>query len=212
MSTCQVRSKKVSIDASKSEHSQSYVNLVPNLIYNLLWCIITVPAADEGDCKLSIYPKQYESKSTEGDNFILITGAKDGHSQSCVNLFPQPGAKDGDSQLFQSCDPAQSVIRSPTVAKDPNIGRRDALRDSVNSTMFLEGSQLLPSKPSKELGLDVEDLDIPWSHLVLKERIGAGISLPIFLDKHFGVKSDVYLWKAHVSMVKKVDNGCGGWY
>lgn len=187
MSTCQVRSKKVSIDASKSEHCQSYVNLVPNLIYNLLWCIITVSAPDEGDCKLSIYPKQYDRKNTEGDNFILITGAKDGHSQSYVNLFPQPGAKDGDSQLFKSCDPAQSVIRSPAVAKDPNIGRRDALRDSVKSTMFLEGSQLLSS--------DVEDLDIPWSDLVLKERIGAGICLPIFLDKHFGVKSDVYLWK-----------------
>ncbi|KAG6744133.1 hypothetical protein POTOM_052843 [Populus tomentosa] len=37
-----------------------------------------------------------------------------------------------------------------------------------------EGSQLVSGKTSDELSLDVEDLDIPWSDLVLKERIGAG--------------------------------------
>ncbi|XP_059667494.1 serine/threonine-protein kinase CTR1 isoform X2 [Cornus florida] len=39
---------------------------------------------------------------------------------------------------------------------------------------FMEGGQLNPSKPSKELTLDVGDLDIPWSDLVLKESIGTG--------------------------------------
>lgn len=42
-----------------------------------------------------------------------------------------------------------------------------------------EGSQLVSGKTSEELSLDVEDLDIPWSDLVLKERIGAGM----FLDR-----------------------------
>nr|XP_034909377.1 serine/threonine-protein kinase CTR1-like [Populus alba] len=37
-----------------------------------------------------------------------------------------------------------------------------------------EGSQLVSGKTNDELSLDVEDLDIPWSDLVLKERIGAG--------------------------------------
>ncbi|XP_027350210.1 serine/threonine-protein kinase CTR1-like isoform X2 [Abrus precatorius] len=32
----------------------------------------------------------------------------------------------------------------------------------------------IPSKPSKELALHMEDLDIPWTDLVLKEKIGSG--------------------------------------
>lgn len=34
-------------------------------------------------------------------------------------------------------------------------------------------SQLVTSRP-RELPFDVEDLDIPWSDLVLKEKIGSG--------------------------------------
>ncbi|PPS05463.1 hypothetical protein GOBAR_AA15198 [Gossypium barbadense] len=37
-----------------------------------------------------------------------------------------------------------------------------------------DSHQLLPGKPSRELALEVDDLDIPWSDLVLRERIGAG--------------------------------------
>lgn len=39
-------------------------------------------------------------------------------------------------------------------------------------------SQLVTSRP-RELPFDVEDLDIPWSDLVLKEKIGSGNSLGI---------------------------------
>ncbi|XP_048321301.1 serine/threonine-protein kinase CTR1 isoform X3 [Ziziphus jujuba] len=58
---------------------------------------------------------------------------------------------------------------------DPAIGRREAMRvDSSKSSRLFEGSQLIPSKPTKEFTLDIEDLNIPWCDLVLKERIGAG--------------------------------------
>ncbi|KAK8685569.1 hypothetical protein V6N13_041569 [Hibiscus sabdariffa] len=34
--------------------------------------------------------------------------------------------------------------------------------------------QLVPHKPRKEVTLEVDDLDIPWSDLLLNDRIGAG--------------------------------------
>lgn len=51
--------------------------------------------------------------------------------------------------------------------------------DMIEGKRFVEGSQLIPSKPTRELTLDMEDLDIPWSDLVLREKIGSGISPPL---------------------------------
>ncbi|KAL3839763.1 hypothetical protein ACJIZ3_024354 [Penstemon smallii] len=45
--------------------------------------------------------------------------------------------------------------------------------NTIRDTSFGEGSQIVQSKPS-ELAFDVEDLNIPWSDLILKEEIGAG--------------------------------------
>ncbi|XP_055807112.1 serine/threonine-protein kinase CTR1-like isoform X2 [Solanum dulcamara] len=51
----------------------------------------------------------------------------------------------------------------------------EARTDTINDKRYFEGGgRLAPAKPSRELVLDVEDLDIPWNDLVLKERIGAG--------------------------------------
>lgn len=40
---------------------------------------------------------------------------------------------------------------------------------------FSEANQTVMDYPSHEVDLDEEDLDIPWSELVLKENIGTGI-------------------------------------
>ncbi|XP_048321300.1 serine/threonine-protein kinase CTR1 isoform X2 [Ziziphus jujuba] len=101
------------------------------------------------------------------------TGQSD--DSSLIGKVSHPGAKDRDSQLFKTCNPAQNILHSTTMAKDPAIGRREAMRvDSSKSSRLFEGSQLIPSKPTKEFTLDIEDLNIPWCDLVLKERIGAG--------------------------------------
>ncbi|KAF3683346.1 hypothetical protein FXO37_01914 [Capsicum annuum] len=51
----------------------------------------------------------------------------------------------------------------------------DARTDTINDKKYFEGGgRLAPAKLSRELVLDVEDQDIPWNDLVLKERIGAG--------------------------------------
>ncbi|XP_050122676.1 serine/threonine-protein kinase CTR1-like isoform X2 [Malus sylvestris] len=54
-------------------------------------------------------------------------------------------------------------------------GHRDGPKvDTITDSRFVEGVRLVPSKPSKELALNVGNLDIPWSDLVIKEKIGAG--------------------------------------
>ncbi|PIM98663.1 Tyrosine kinase [Handroanthus impetiginosus] len=58
-------------------------------------------------------------------------------------------------------------VPQPPVPLDP---RGNAIKDM----RFVGGSLLGPLKSSGELTFDVEDLKIPWSDLVLKERIGAG--------------------------------------
>lgn len=64
----------------------------------------------------------------------------------------------------------------------PNVGHRDMQAlipvsdprlDTGEDQRFREG------RPNCELTLDVEDLNIPWSDLVLKERIGAGNYVPV---------------------------------
>lgn len=47
--------------------------------------------------------------------------------------------------------------------------------DVSNYQLFLEANQSFASKSSSELHLDEDDLDIPWSELDLKEKIGEGI-------------------------------------
>lgn len=101
----------------------------------------------------------------------------------------RPKAHDRDSQLPKAYN-LQNVISSTNMVKDAvplkntqQVGHRDALpfialsdprMETVNDRRFVEGSQLVSSNPSREITFDVEDLDIPWSDLILKERIGAG--------------------------------------
>ncbi|KAF7818741.1 serine/threonine-protein kinase CTR1 [Senna tora] len=98
--------------------------------------------------------------------------------------------KDQGSEVFNSCNPPQNIVDSTTLVQDPQpikhnrpVGHRNVPKtlvitnptvDGIDSRQFIDGSQMIPSKPSRELGLDMEDLDIPWSDLVLKERIGSG--------------------------------------
>ncbi|KAG6745143.1 hypothetical protein POTOM_051787 [Populus tomentosa] len=57
-----------------------------------------------------------------------------------------------------------------------------------------EGSQLVSGKTNDELSLDVEDLDIPWSDLVLKERIGAGSFGTVHrADWHGSISEDLFI-------------------
>ncbi|XVE61543.1 hypothetical protein DITRI_Ditri06bG0049100 [Diplodiscus trichospermus] len=130
----------------------------------------------------SLFPKKPDKIGTERNNLVQISSNMDDISQLHVPPnIARPGAHDRDSQY------SQSIINSKNINKDPlkhisPIGHRDApvlvmsdpMRDATKDSRFAEGSQLVPSKPSRELALEVDDLDIPWSDLVLRERIGSG--------------------------------------
>ena len=103
---------------------------------------------------------------------------------------------DGDFQLVKSCNPhavisSTNVVKNPVPRKhfqpighrevQPLLGLSDQRGNMGNDLRCIEGSQMVPIKPSKQISLDVEDLDIPWSDLVLKEKIGSGIAVLLVL-------------------------------
>lgn len=94
-----------------------------------------------------MYSKSHDRKCTDVNNFLPIPGHGDDMSRR-----GKAGRSGGEGS-------PQNTVQ-PTI-KDPHMGH-------------VGGGQLIP-KPSNNLTLDIEDLVIPWSDLVLKERIGAGI-------------------------------------
>jgi serine/threonine-protein kinase CTR1 len=144
-----------------------------------------------------MHPKQYDRKYTDRNDNMLISSDEDETSRIPLHpKFAQPSAQNQDFELFKSCNPSPD---STTMVKDtaplkhiPPIGRRDVQPlfaisnprlDTVKDPRFTEGGQPVPSKQNKEPPLDIDD--IPWSDLVLKERIGAGIFLTSRLDNLF---------------------------
>lgn len=139
----------------------------------MVFSLITGSAVEEDN----MYPKHFDRKSTEGKNLISsLSGDTSAHAK-----IPRTSGDDRNPQLF---NPLQNILHTPPVVNDPiplkcmpHVGHRDGPRvDTITDSRFVEGVQLVPSKPSRELGFDIEDLDIPWSDLIIKERIGAGIS------------------------------------
>lgn len=164
-------------------------------------------AEGEESAKFSMYPKPPNKMGTERNNPVQFST---NISESQLPLPPKGGRTSGhdrDFELFNSCNPTQNMTHSINMVKDPNplkhnqpIGHRDAQPglssidqrvDASKDLRFSESGQLVPGKPSKEFTFDVDDLDIPWNDLVLKEKIGAGICF-LLLEEIFGVKSCIY--------------------
>lgn len=141
-----------------------------NSVSYIVVFFITGSAGNEDNKGFSMYPKQ---KFTDGNNLFLDSSLDDDTSMHVDDRSPQ---------LLKSYNPSQNIVHQQTMLKDqiplkriPPIGHRDISRlDTSRDSRFGEGLQVVPSKPNKELTFDVDDLDIPWSDLVLKERIGAG--------------------------------------
>ncbi|KAI4349019.1 hypothetical protein L6164_009675 [Bauhinia variegata] len=133
----------------------------------------------------------FDGKYKDRNNLRSIPN--DSNKTSRLPLHPQvlyPSTQDQGSETFKSCNLPQNIVDSTAMGKDimpfklnRPVGHKDIQSslvltnsnvDVIEGRRFTEGSQLVPSKTSRELGLDVEDFDIPWSDLVLKERIGSG--------------------------------------
>ncbi|KAL3642663.1 copper transport protein ctr1 [Castilleja foliolosa] len=96
----------------------------------------------------------------------------------------------GKDQLLSRPSNAQNVVSSANMLKGsiplkfiPPIGHKEAHphislldpRINISKDMrFGEGGQSVASRATSEFTFEVDDLNIPWSDLVLKERIGAG--------------------------------------
>ncbi|CAO2824088.1 unnamed protein product [Amaranthus hypochondriacus] len=132
----------------------------------------TGTSANEQDEENLMYHKQYILKLT------------DNNPTSNDQEHPQLVGHDRDSQFSESNSPPQNIGRAPNPIREflpsrflPPIRQRgtqtfaDSLRVASTDVRF-ESSQLISSE--SEASLDLEDLIIPWSDLVLRERIGAG--------------------------------------
>ncbi|XP_002528586.3 serine/threonine-protein kinase CTR1 [Ricinus communis] len=143
------------------------------------------------DASAGTIPEKIEKTDIDRINLVPIPSNTNEISQLPLPMkVARTNAQDRNSYMIKSHNGSQNVKQSTNMVKDliplkhiPTIGHRDARpllsisdqrEDTSKNSKFSEGSQLISSRQSKEFSLDVEDLDIPWSDLVLKERIGAG--------------------------------------
>ncbi|XP_022743313.1 serine/threonine-protein kinase CTR1-like isoform X2 [Durio zibethinus] len=129
---------------------------------------------DEENPGFSLYPKKLGKIGTDRNNLVEISSKQ-------LPLPPniaRPTDHDRDSHYSESITLSKNIIKkriSKLGHRDlPVLVLSDPMGDATKDSRFAEGSQLVPSKRSKELFLEVDDLDIPWSDLVLREKIGAG--------------------------------------
>ncbi|XP_061975815.1 serine/threonine-protein kinase CTR1-like isoform X5 [Populus nigra] len=100
---------------------------------------------------------------------------------------------DMDLQAPNSYNPFLNVVKTENFVEGPNEGPnvpssilpvKKKHTDPVisnpkpvatNNLLFMEINQTIPSKSNNQLHLEEEDLDVPWSELLLKKKIGSGI-------------------------------------
>lgn len=116
------------------------------------------------------FPEQYERQYRDRDPGPI---SNDNNKSSLVPAQPQayrPSEHDRGSETFKSANPPQNVVGPPLTSKDSLLLKhnRPGHRDTQTRLM-------ISSKPSREFSIDMEDLDIPWTDLVLKGRIGSGM-------------------------------------
>ncbi|KAK6140084.1 hypothetical protein DH2020_026082 [Rehmannia glutinosa] len=144
---------------------------------------------DGGDIGNSMFPKQSEGINV--DRTSTPPSSSNREEVSNTQAFPTNSwiKVRGKEQLLCKPSNPQNVVSSANMIKGsiplkliPPIGHKEVqplislLDPRINTskgTMFGEGGQSVPSK-TREYTFEVDDLNIPWSDLVLKERIGAG--------------------------------------
>ncbi|KAL3825805.1 hypothetical protein ACJIZ3_021834 [Penstemon smallii] len=150
-----------------------------NLVFDDSLAAGTVIDGDTGD---PLYPRQPDGAYV--DRTCCPATSSNQEEISNMPQFPTTSwiKVRGKEQLLSRPFNAQDVVSSanikpipPTAHKDvqPVISPLDSRVNTSKDMRFGEGGQLVPSRPS-EFTFDVEDLNIPWSDLDLKERIGAG--------------------------------------
>ncbi|PSR98489.1 Serine/threonine-protein kinase [Actinidia chinensis var. chinensis] len=139
----------------------------------------------DGDARALMYPTQSDRQFMD-----IRSHMPSSSSNSEIPQFPFPtkgtmtNAHGRDLQLPQTTISSAHIVKDPLPPRhippighrevQPLVGLSDLRGNAVKDLRFVEGGQRVPIKSSRELSFDVEYFDIPWSDLVLKERIGAG--------------------------------------
>ncbi|KAF7146862.1 hypothetical protein RHSIM_Rhsim03G0081400 [Rhododendron simsii] len=109
------------------------------------------------------YFSDFESLNIVFEDSSTGTAVDGDAGRQCIDINRDvPSSSDSNEildreLLFESCNPRTNMVKDPVAQKHfPAVG------------------QAVPTKPSNKFSFEGEDLDIPWSDLVLKERIGSG--------------------------------------
>jgi len=116
------------------------------------------------------FPEQYERQYRDRNPGPI---PNDNNRSSLVPPQPQayrPSAHDRGSETFKSANPPQNVVGPSLTSKDSLLLKHNRPGHRDTQTRLL-----ISNKPSREFSVDMEDLDIPWTDLVLKGRIGSGM-------------------------------------
>ncbi|KAJ0781336.1 putative protein kinase TKL-CTR1-DRK-2 family [Helianthus annuus] len=124
------------------------------------------PSSGDGDTGDAIYSNKHSDKN--------IVARSPSNSNEGSRLPPskavRPKGHDRNLQLPKAYAP--NMIGTTKMVKDTQSHVLSNTRMEVAGYQRFDGGQ--PHKASEDFNLDFEDLDIPWSDLELKEKIGAG--------------------------------------
>ncbi|KAK9755482.1 hypothetical protein RND81_01G028700 [Saponaria officinalis] len=140
-----------------------------NLVFDSPSAGVTLNEQDAGD---ALFHNQFGRKLSDGSNSVV----KSVDDQETSQL----AGHDRDSQFFESSIPAQNVGQAPNVIREPlprfvppsgQLGIQQ-YSDSTRSSRF--EASLASSRAVSDASLDMDDLIISWSDLVVRDRIGSG--------------------------------------
>uniref|UniRef100_A0A2P2KJL1 non-specific serine/threonine protein kinase n=1 Tax=Rhizophora mucronata TaxID=61149 RepID=A0A2P2KJL1_RHIMU len=151
-------------------------------LLNLVFHDMSAGAVSEEDHNFSMYSWQIEQTDNERSNVMQHSGNNIENSVLPLPLgVAQISGQERGTQPFKSYNPLQNLKQSKNMIKDqipmkhiPPTLPRNVPPPFPSRDQHADTSKLVFNKPSKKLPFYVEDLDIPWSQLDLKDRIGAG--------------------------------------
>lgn len=121
------------------------------------------------------------------NSFLHATNSDSEATHPRNQRIAQPHGQHGDLQPKKLCNSSQNIVSSEQIAQDqphadvmnvsPILPFKDIKADKNTNFDVREENHFGQCSALNDISLAVDDLMIPWSELVLKEKIGAGICL-----------------------------------
>ncbi|RZR96537.1 hypothetical protein BHM03_00025576, partial [Ensete ventricosum] len=165
-------------------------------------CTIKGAAVAQGDATDPPSSRPFDEKSMEMSSSPLrgIGTEFSDLSQPLVHKVARPDGDTNVAKLKKMFNPSQNVMSPALLEQDvaqlkltSQAGCRkvpqiippsDLKAEKKKDFRFIEDSRKGGNRSNNDISLAVDDLSIPWSELILKERIGAGICM-YFLVNHY---------------------------